>query len=604
MRNIIGYSRKILLLLFSSLFFCLSFFSVLEDLYAQSYSVQPKAELYYYIEGEDLRARYEVTLTSISQYPSYVHYFTVNLPFSGISDIEVMYNGKKTYFNTYYYDKYTQVVPDFSGIVVKSDLSQSFTLNFLVEDYTGLEDNNVKLVNIPAKFATDIDVTKVTLSYESNLGELKYLSVAHDSTKTNGTNIEISFDNPTYTSISALIGSDIVYNFNINETYENNDENKRIVEVNIPVTNSYQRIVINSISPSPFKTSIDDSNNIIAFYEISPGDSKNIKMDIDVIYSANDLLSIDVPKLTSSNEFWRVNSEILSQYQLFKTNLNADNEVASIYSFILSTFSQDLENTNIRLGAQSAFDKKVDLSDKDYVDATIALLRANNVPARMVEGFVFTKEQNVYKHTWLEYYNNDEGWAILDPFLDDNSSDDLYNYTFYDHIAIVNRENNPLSPNILYSSTSTCEVTMKSFSSDSDLDILVDFQSEIINNVSKEIPVNVLITNNGNAVISELYLEIEDQVIDLLGEGYVLIPGQVIEKRISLELNEEIGDIEYRISFSDLLGNEEDFVDKFDVVYNGYWWWNYLVEIIGLTVFSLVISAIYFIFYKVKNAKK
>ncbi len=55
----------------------------------------------------------------------------------------------------------------------------------------------------------------------------------------------------------------------------------------------------------------------------------------------------------------------------------------------------------------------------DYAALYTAMLRASEVPARMIAGFLILDDGNATRHFWVEYYLQDFGWVPVDPALAD-----------------------------------------------------------------------------------------------------------------------------------------------------------------------------------------
>jgi len=54
-----------------------------------------------------------------------------------------------------------------------------------------------------------------------------------------------------------------------------------------------------------------------------------------------------------------------------------------------------------------------------YASLYTALLRASEIPARMIAGFLILDNGNATRHFWVEYYLQDFGWVPVDPALAD-----------------------------------------------------------------------------------------------------------------------------------------------------------------------------------------
>lgn len=90
----------------------------------------------------------------------------------------------------------------------------------------------------------------------------------------------------------------------------------------------------------------------------------------------------------------------------------------NIYEFVIA--HMDYYNfKNESRGAKKAFrEKRGDCTE--YSEVMISLCRANDIPARIVQGKVIRTSNKVGLHNWVEVYFEDYGWVPFDPTFADN----------------------------------------------------------------------------------------------------------------------------------------------------------------------------------------
>ena len=85
--------------------------------------------------------------------------------------------------------------------------------------------------------------------------------------------------------------------------------------------------------------------------------------------------------------------------------------LTNIHKFIQNNLTYEVTNRSI--GADKVFkNKKGDCVE--YSDLFVSLCRANNIPSRVVTGFVTHYKKNP-KHAWAEVYSNKYGWIRFEP---------------------------------------------------------------------------------------------------------------------------------------------------------------------------------------------
>lgn len=129
--------------------------------------------------------------------------------------------------------------------------------------------------------------------------------------------------------------------------------------------------------------------------------SKSIRKD------TTDLLKYTMSEMYLESD----HPEIKSIASRFLTK-SRNQTVKGIYNYVSQNVTYTVENPQ-DMGALYALRvKKGDCTE--FADLFVALCRANNIPARVIEG-VLVKNQKSVNHNWAEVYFEDRGWVTFDP---------------------------------------------------------------------------------------------------------------------------------------------------------------------------------------------
>ncbi len=216
-----------------------------------------------------------------------------------------------------------------------------------------------------------------------------------------------------------------------------------------------------------------DRNDIAVFYfsEVKSGQKINLVMEYDIEIDDSDFFispveaeeKNDTPEanlekyLKSDSDVDIENKSIKEAAQKITKGINNQfSKGKAIYNFIANNIKY--ENTEQVSGFQSADDtlwlKKGNCADMARL--FISLARASGIPARRVNGMVFSPDVNSnksikkFEHAWAEVYFPKYGWLPVDPTTGVTSREDYYCFNYKIHI----RENygpvNQRNPGSLY----------------------------------------------------------------------------------------------------------------------------------------------------------
>lgn len=167
---------------------------------------------------------------------------------------------------------------------------------------------------------------------------------------------------------------------------------------------------------------------------------------IDLI--SNDFSSKQIHNTTENLEPYLVsekyiesNHPTLIQQALKLTGKSEIKTIQNIYKFVNRSVKYSGYNPK-DIGALTALEQ-LHGDCTEFADLFVALCRANNIPARVIEGYK-TKNITMPQHNWAEVYLSEMGWRIVDPTI--SSFDRIDNA----YIKLTSNRNNETLNNFHY----------------------------------------------------------------------------------------------------------------------------------------------------------
>ncbi|MDE2025208.1 MAG: transglutaminase domain-containing protein, partial [Patescibacteria group bacterium] len=223
-----------------------------------------------------------------------------------------------------------------------------------------------------------------------------------------------------------------------------------------PTTN-YQTVAIDSIVPKPVNVVSDKDGNWLAQYQLLPSQ----KVTVTVAGRTTLTLSPKQEKLSSKDRsvylqnqpYWdTTNSDIKKLAQDLKTP-------DAIFQYVVTHLSYDFSRvagTQVRVGAANVLKNPTSAVCLEFTDLFIALARAAGIPAREIDGFAFTQNQQERPlsqgrdilHAWPEYYDDSrQTWIMVDPTWENTTKGvDYFSVLDFDHVAFAIRGVNSTAP--------------------------------------------------------------------------------------------------------------------------------------------------------------
>ena len=323
----------------------------------------------------------------------------------------------------------TIIVSNFDKKVVGKGQTLDFTVKYDNLDVTQ-KTGNILEINIPkVSQESDIDEYQVTINIPIIFGQPKIISPSDYQQTQTSTNTILTFDSNQVkeSGITAIFGSQQIYNFALTYNLENPSVSNAVTQVALPPDTNYQKVFYENISPQPEKIELDDDGNWIATFKLEPKQRISAIAKGSAIVYMEPLISIPTKdadynqKYLSSQKYWSINNPKV------KSLIQDYNTPESIYNYLVNNFTYNYERIDSgisRLGVIDALEHKDNAVCTEFTDTFITLARSSGIPARELNGYAHT-ENSVLKplsliqdvlHSWPEYYDADEKlWKPIDP---------------------------------------------------------------------------------------------------------------------------------------------------------------------------------------------
>lgn len=202
------------------------------------------------------------------------------------------------------------------------------------------------------------------------------------------------------------------------------ETSKILFRVPVPISiPNRQEILDIKYSVKPRRVHSKDSNNYAEFLFNRPKDRITITIDVKAKLYKYDLstarktkegapLEKDLKSFLASEKYIEKDDPIVERAA---SGLGGEDElltIRNIYEYVIDSMAYS-GYLKADYGAVYALEeKKGDCSEYSYLFA--ALCRANNLPAKIIEGYAFDGEKEP-RHVWVEVYLEEYGWVPFDP---------------------------------------------------------------------------------------------------------------------------------------------------------------------------------------------
>lgn len=565
---------KKLFLILSLTLFLYSFYSI--NVHAAT--LNTTANVSYSIENLKLRTDINLTFKNQSNFSSVLNYYSITLPYQGISDVKVKTQSSKLNFTTQKQKNGLNVLINTDNRVILPKSEYRVTISFLSLSTVSKDWSYAK---IRGKI-TGLDINKITVFVPSLVSEVGFVEGAKSYTETiskNGKSIVLS--DITQSNISILFGKTVTYSYSLSKNVLNNTTETLIYELPLPTNYNKQKFIISSISPKPVSSKLDSDGNVLLKFLIEPEKQEviNITGYISKIDSEGQEQENYLSTTTQNIGYWNLTNQFeqnrLSDY--LKT-VSKNNYPENLLNYIVGRLeinkgglevTSSFENS-LRGGADVAIGRSNNSVPEDYNDLLITILRQNSIPARLVSGFIPSSSSysdTGFFHSWVEYYDLDKKkWITLDPSLKDTLKLKTEYTSSPNYIALIVRGTNPLNPKLPYLENKDISILPSNY---------------VVQPVFEPIQTDEGIKNNGNIPI----------IISKNGTQTILLPDETFSVS---EGNLKISSLDNEEKYFEYKDSNMVSVDKV----------NYFYESLIFFIFSASLFLINSIFSKIKKLWK
>lgn len=396
-------------------------------------------------EGGLTRVSQNITITNKSEF-LYIPSYAITISSNGISNIEVTNaSGKLTHTESNEDNRKTVNIV-FPEKIVGTAKKNSFTFSY-DSDAIASKTGNVWRVYIPSVakdniFSSYSVIVSVPKSFGNPTIIKPYIKTVPGETVYNFSQKDLG-----ESGISMTFGSSQIYNFSLKYNLENKNLVPVKTEIALPPDTAYQVVDILSLSPTPEDVYQDGDGNFLATYVIPPKTKRTVTADVAVTSYAAPQYEEDLQnpsRYLLQQKYWDVQNADIKK--LSKTY----NTPEKIYDYVVSTLSYSKEkagNNNTRIGAAEALRKPSFAVCLEFTDLFIAMARAAGIPARALEGYAYTSDENDQPvslfedilHSWPEYYDKEQKkWIMVDPTWGNTTHGvDYFNTFDFDHVTFA-----------------------------------------------------------------------------------------------------------------------------------------------------------------------
>ncbi len=465
--------------------------------------------------------------------------FSITLPGTDISDLAASDTQGALEVRSTQENSNTKVIVNFSNQQIIG-LNKEYTWTLKFKDRS-IARNLGKIwnINLPKiSQQTQVESLNLNLLVPTSFSDPDFISPKPNRITESGGKINLNFNqNELLTSgISAIFGSDLGFEFQTSYILSNDGIFPKYVNVVIPGSSAYQKAYIQTIEPRPENTVKDEIGNTLAIFKVNPRQEYEVKVKGNLktflkSQKKDVLTEAERAFYTKESKYWDKNNPNikakLSEILQDKENQADDFDKARLIDKYVSNFlqfdySRIEKNDFVRFGSITALNNPEKALASEFVDLETALLRASNIPTRQVIGFALKSGNgkplsfsNQNLHTWLEFYDPNQGWVISDPTWENTTAgSDFFAFNDLNHLALAfsSTDDNFLLPTSIETKIYDPELFEEK---GAELDIIVD--KEILSGFPAK--ARVTVKNLGNAPFPATTLQIDTSKILLEFSG-------------------------------------------------------------------------------------
>jgi transglutaminase-like putative cysteine protease len=260
--------------------------------------------------------------------------------------------------------------------------------------------------------------------------------------------VQLTFSDLHGEGISALFGTEQVFDLDFEYFLENADSQPVLLQVALPPDMPHQRMYYEQLEPRPEKIERDEDGNWIATFYMSGRSTQIVKA------SALALLTLEpngtVPEIApqsyhiQSQPFWETGNQNIQELARQYT------DPKSIYDYVTANLEYaaiESPDQLQRLGAVKVLETPLAAACQEFSDLFVALARANRIPARVITGYAYTQNNALRPlsladdilHAWPEFWDSGtNSWKAVDPTWENTTGGvDYFNQFDLNHIALA-----------------------------------------------------------------------------------------------------------------------------------------------------------------------
>lgn len=393
----------------------------------------------------------------------YASKYTVSIGATKITDVQAFDKKGSLPTNVTIEDNRTKIEVSFTDQIVGLDKEYTWNLRYKSSDYAERQ-GKVWQVTIPrAPKLLSGDEFNLNVSVPVSFGDPTSIDPRPTRKVESGGKIRMYFDKTSLDQrgILASFGSIQVMDFDIKYVLRNDSVLPVYGKVPLPMDTNYQQVLIQELNPKPENVTRDDDGNYIAWYKLDRETVLSIGVEgmVKLVLKGSsmpgkELSRFEINRLTRPDKYWEVDNPLIKQRlaEILKdANQSSVRDKAKLIDkFVVNSLSYDQARVNRedfeRFGAVSALNNPTKALCGEYADLFVTLARAAGIPARRLEGYAYTSNQQIRPlslgrtllHAWAEYYDSVKGWVMVDPTWESsNDGVDYFNSFDLNHFVLA-----------------------------------------------------------------------------------------------------------------------------------------------------------------------
>ncbi|MBP9819764.1 transglutaminase domain-containing protein [Candidatus Woesebacteria bacterium] len=371
------------------------------------------------------KVEHQYTITNRTP-TTYIKQYALKTSYKQLTDIKVN-SGKTTLQpNVATTDQGTSIGFSFPDEVVGEDKQRVFSISYATADIAVVGGKALE-IHIPRMTDSEsYNEIQIEVRTPREFGSPVRSTGQIVDSKETPTQVVTQIATPSEQSLSLFFGSEQYYFLSLRYHLDNSTSTSGITQVSLPPDTSFQKLHYHTIDPLPEKLDRDPDGNWIATYTLPPTSNTSLLLTAvaRVTLEPDSSFPLIPPgkKHQQPQEYWETSQTII------KEKAQNFNSAKSIYDFVTNTLTYtaiDFQSkAPERKGAAKALQHPEDAVCQEFTDVFVALSRANNIPARRLTGYAYTRNSQLRPlsfagdvlHAWPDFFNAEKQvWQPVDP---------------------------------------------------------------------------------------------------------------------------------------------------------------------------------------------